>query len=224
MIKFRLGENKEERLFSKPDFLLGTSHTIGIIQQLIKLINIREGQDCEKNLQHWIVSGLQNVYLKNSIDSIGGRRLNGGLQGLFILNEEPDELKQKAVDKIFGMELNNRVTTGEFPCGNNFIIEGIKRAQGREGAKYKKYFTNLEKDKDFIQSMRDLIHFISLCISGQANTNDNYYRTINRNIKVDYLKSNKYTEIDLRKIIIQCLLNYFESNGLSYSEKFKDYI
>lgn len=222
MIKFKLGE--EEKLFSRPDFILGTSHSIGIVQQLVKLINIREGQDCERNLQHWIISGLQNVYLKNSISEVKKFQLVGGYQGLFILNEEPDELKQKAIDKIFGTELNNRVTAGELLCGNSFIIEGIKRAQGREGAKYKKYFTNLEKDKDFIQSIRDLIHFISLCISEQANTNDNYYRTINRNIKVDYLRSNKYTEIDLRKIIIQCLLNYFESNGLSYSEKFKDYI
>ena len=135
------------KLFAKPEYKFSTTHTVGIIQQLVKLIKIHNGIDADNNLEHWIIENLQNVYLKNSFDKMN-KKISVGPQGLLVRNEDLEVIKNeyKTYNKLFGQELEDNITSGKISAGDDFIIEGIKRAEGTGGVKYKRYFRGLEKD------------------------------------------------------------------------------
>ena len=209
------------KLFSSADFEFSTIHTIGIIQQLVKLVKINSGVDADSNLEHWIIEGLQNVYLKNSYKEIKGRerKLKVGSQGLFVLNEDPNVINNnKIFYKLFGKELENNIESGKISAGDNYIIEGIKRAEGTGGTKYMRHFRGLEKDTEFISMMRRLVKFIALCLSGQLKPSENFYSKRIDNTKVDYSLKTINTIQEIRAMIIMCLISYFESTGQEYSK------
>ena len=200
------------KLFSSPEFEFSTTHAVGIIQQLIKLVKIHEGIDADNNLEHWIIEGLQNVYLKNSYKEIKGRenKLRVGSQGLFILNEDPNTIISNNIFfKLFSQELKDKIISGKVSAGDDFIIEGIKRAEGTGGVKYKRYFRGLEKDPEFIVMMRRLVKFIALCLSGQLKPSENFYSRRIDNTKVDYSLKTINTIQEVRAIIVRCLISYF---------------
>lgn len=209
------------KLFSSPDFKFSTTHTVGIIQQLVKLVKIHDGIDSDNNLEHWIIDNLQNVYLKNSYKEVKGRdgKLKVGPQGLLILSEDIDVIyNNQTFYKLFGRELENNITFGKISAGDDFIIEGIKRAEGTEGLKYKRYFRGLEKDPEFIAMMRRLVKFTALCLSGQLKPSENFYSKRIDNTKVDYSLKTINTIQEIRAIIVRCLISYFESTGQEYSK------
>lgn len=209
------------KLFSSPEFEFSTIHTVGIIQQLIKLVKIHEGIDADNNLEHWIIEGLQNVYLKNSYKEIKGRenKLRVGSQGLFILNEDPNTIISNNIFfKLFSQELKDKIISGKVSTGDDFIIEGIKRAEGTGGVKYKRYFKGLEKDPEFIAMMRRLVKFTALCLSGQLKPSENFYSKRIDSLKVDYSLKAINTIQEIRAIIVRCLISYFESTGQEYSK------
>lgn len=145
------------KLFAKPEYKFSTTHNVGIIQQLVKLVKIHDGVDADNDLEHWIIENLQNVYLKNSFDKVKkNKNILVGPQGLLVLNENPETIKNehKIYHKLFGQELEDNITSGKISAGDDFIIEGIKRAEGTGGIKYKRYFRGLEKDPEFIAMMR----------------------------------------------------------------------
>ena len=216
------------KLFSSPGFDFSTIHTVGIIQQLVKLVKIHSGVDSDNNLEHWIINGLQNTYLKNCCNEIRGRenRMKIGPQGLFVLNENPETIKNwsKTFYKLFGRELEDNIESGKISAGDDFIIEGIKRAEGTGGVKYKKYFRGLEKDPEFIAMMRRLVKFIALCLSGQLKSSENFYSRRIDNTKVDYSLKTINTIQEIRAIIVRCLISYFESTGQEYSKDLTLYV
>ena len=207
------------KLFTKPEYKFSTTHTIGIIQQLVKLVKIHSGVDADNNLEHWIIEGLQNVYLKNSFDEIKkNKKILIGSQGLLVRNENPETIKNqsKIFYKLFGRELEDNIEFGKVSSGDDFIIEGIKRAEGTGGVKYKRYFRGLEKDPEFIAMLRRLVKFIALCLSGQLKSSENFYSRRIDNTKVDYSLKTINTIQEIRAIIIRCLISYFESTGQEY--------
>jgi len=209
------------KLFSSPEFELSTTHAVGIIQQLIKLVKIHEGIDADNNLEHWIIEGLQNVYLKNSYKEIKGRenKLRVGSQSLFILNEDPNTIISNNIFfKLFSQELKDKIISGKVSAGDDFIIEGIKRAEGTGGIKYKRHFRGLEKDLEFIAIIRRLVKFIALCLSGQLKPSENFYSKRIDSLKVDYSLKTINTIQEIRAIIVRCLISYFESTGQEYSK------
>ena len=116
------------KLFAKPEYKFSTIHTVGIIQQLVKLVKIPSGMDADNNLEHWIIEGLQNVYLKNSFDEIKkNKKTLIGSQGLLVRNEDLNIIKinSKTFYKLFGRELEDNIESGKVSSGNDFIIEGI---------------------------------------------------------------------------------------------------
>ena len=207
------------KLFAKPEYKFSTTHTVGIIQQLVKLIKIHNGIDADNNLEHWIIENLQNVYLKNSFDKMN-KKISVGPQGLLVRNEDLEVIKDeyKTYNKFFGQELEDNITSGKISAGDDFIIEGIKRAEGTGGVKYKRYFRGLEKDPEFIAMMRRLVKFISLCLSGQLKPSENFYSRRIDNIKVDYSLKTINTIQEIRAMIVRCLISYFESIGQEYSK------
>lgn len=187
-------------------------------------MNIYSGIDADQNFKHWIIETLQNVYLQNSLDEAKPRPLNGGSQSIFILNEDIDTVKPDlSITNVFGDEIINNLRDGKLKCGDEFVIAGIKRAEGEGGTKYRKYFSNLEKDHDYIWNLRHLIKFISLCLSGQLSPTDGFYDNRINYVKVNYARKNTRTVEEIRVIIIECLISYLESNGLEYSSKLQDY-
>ena len=209
------------KLFAKPEYKFSTTHTVGIIQQLVKLVRIHSGVDADNNLEHWIIENLQNVYLKNSYEKIKRNyKIIIGPQGLLVLNENPETIKNehKIYHKLFGQELEDNISSGKISSGDDFIIEGIKRAEGTGGVKYKKYFRGLEKDPEFIAMMRRLVKFIALCLSGQLKPSENFYSRRIDNTKVDYSLKTINTIQEIRAIIVRCLISYFESTGQEYSK------
>ena len=209
------------KLFAKPEYKFSTTHTVGIIQQLVKLVEIHNGVDADNNLEHWIIGNLQNVYLKNSFDEINkNKKISVGPQGLLVRNEDPEVIKDeyKIYNKLFGQELEINIESGKISVGDDFIIEGIKRAEGTGGVKYKKYFRGLEKDPRFISMMRRLVKFMALCLSGQLKPSENFYSKRIDNTKVDYSLKMINTIQEIRAIIIECLISYFESTGQEYSK------
>ena len=209
------------KLFAKPEYKFSTTHTVGIIQQLIKLVRIHDGVDADNDLEHWIVENLQNVYLKNSFDEIKkNKKILIGPQGLLVRNENPETIKNqsKIFYKLFGRELEDNIESGKVSSGDDFIIEGIKRAEGTGGVKYKRYFRGLEKDPEFIAIMRRLVKFIALCLSGQLKPSENFYSKRIDSLKVDYSLKTINTIQEIRAIIVRCLISYFESTGQEYSK------
>ena len=209
------------KLFAKPEYKFSTTHTVGIIQQLVKLVRIHDGVDADNDLEHWIVENLQNVYLKNSFDEIKkNKKILIGPQGLLVRNENPETIKNqsKIFYKLFGRELEDNIESGKVSSGDDFIIEGIKRAEGTGGVKYKRYFRGLEKDPEFIAMMRRLVKFIALCLSGQLKPSENFYSRRIDNTKVDYSLKTINTIQEIRAIIVRCLISYFESTGQEYSK------
>ena len=209
------------KLFAKPEYKFSTTHNVGIIQQLVKLVKIHSGVDADNNLGHWIIENLQNVYLKNSFDKVKkNKNILVGPQGLLVLNENPETIKNehKIYHKLFGQELEDNISSGKISAGDDFIIEGIKRAEGTGGVKYKKYFRGLEKDPEFIAMMRRLVKFIALCLSGQLKPSENFYSRRIDNTKVDYSLKTINTIQEIRAIIVRCLISYFESTGQEYSK------
>ena len=209
------------KLFAKPEYKFSTTHTVGIIQQLVKLVKIPSGMDADNNLEHWIIEGLQNVYLKNSFDEIKkNKKILIGSQGLLVRNENPETIKNqsKIFYKLFGRELEDNIESGKVSSGDDFIIEGIKRAEGTGGVKYKRYFRGLEKDPEFIAMLRRLVKFIALCLSGQLKSSENFYSRRIDNTKVDYSLKTINTIQEIRAMIVRCLISYFESTGQEYSK------
>ena len=209
------------KLFAKPEYKFSTTHTVGIIQQLVKLVRIHDGVDADNDLEHWIVENLQNVYLKNSFDEIKkNKKILIGPQGLLVRNENPETIKNqsKIFYKLFGRELEDNIESGKVSSGDDFIIEGIKRAEGTGGVKYKRYFRGLEKDPEFIAMMRRLVKFIALCLSGQLKPSENFYSRRIDNTKVDYSLKTINTIQEIRAMIVRCLISYFESTGQEYSK------
>lgn len=209
------------KLFAKPEYKFSTTHNVGIIQQLVKLVKIHSGVDADNNLGHWIIENLQNVYLKNSFDKVKkNKNILVGPQGLLVLNENPETIKNehKIYHKLFGQELEDNISSGKISAGDDFIIEGIKRAEGTGGVKYKRYFRGLEKDPEFIAMMRRLVKFIALCLSGQLKPSENFYSKRIDNTKVDYSLKTINTIQEIRVIIVKCLISYFESTGQEYSK------
>lgn len=209
------------KLFAKPEYKFSTTHTVGIIQQLVKLVRIHDGVDADNDLEHWIVENLQNVYLKNSFDEIKkNKKILIGPQGLLVRNENPETIKNqsKIFYKLFGRELEDNIESGKVSSGDDFIIEGIKRAEGTGGMKYKRYFRGLEKDPEFIAMMRRLVKFTALCLSGQLKPSENFYSRRINNTKVDYSLKTINTIQEIRAIIVRCLISYFESTGQEYSK------
>ena len=209
------------KLFTKPEYKFSTTHTVGIIQQLVKLVKIPSGMDADNNLEHWIIEGLQNVYLKNSFDEVKkNKKTLIGPQGLLVRNENPETIKNqsKIFYKLFGRELEDNIESGKVSSGDDFIIEGIKRAEGTGGVKYKRYFRGLEKDPEFIAMMRRLVKFIALCLSGQLKPSENFYSRRIDNTKVDYSLKTINTIQEIRAMIVRCLISYFESTGQEYSK------
>ena len=209
------------KLFAKPEYKFSTTHTVGIIQQLVKLVRIHDGVDADNDLEHWIVENLQNVYLKNSFDEIKkNKKILIGPQGLLVRNENPETIKNqsKIFYKLFGRELEDNIESGKVSSGDDFIIEGIKRAEGTGGVKYKRYFRGLEKDPEFIAMIRRLVKFIALCLSGQLKPSENFYSRRIDNTKVDYSLKTINTIQEIRAIIVRCLISYFESTGQEYSK------
>lgn len=223
-ISRKTGEIIEQREFSSSEFLLGTIHTSGIVQQLVKLMNIYDGEDARRNLRHWIIETLQNVYLKNAFRDSEVNRLRGGYQSLFILNEDVSSLdRNKSIIDVAGNEFRVKIENGSLKCGEDWILEGIKRAEGEGGLKYGRYFRGLERDKDFIEAIRNLIKYISLTISGQITGTENFYDSKVTRLSVDYKRKNSYSIQEIRAIIIQCLIIYFDSNGLEYDPMFEEF-
>jgi hypothetical protein len=215
------------KLFAKPEYKFSTTHTVGIIQQLVKLVKIPDGMDADNNLEHWIIDGLQNVYLKNSFDEIKkNKKILIGPQGLLVRNENPETIKSqsKMFYNLFGRELEDNIESGKVSSGDDFIIEGIKRAEGTGGVKYKRYFRGLEKDPEFIAMMRRLVKFIALCLSGQLKHSENFYSRRIDNTKVDYSLKTINTIQEIRAIIVRCLISYFESTGQEYSKDLTLYV
>ncbi len=209
------------KLFAKPEYKFSTTHTVGIIQQIVKLVRIHDGVDADNDLEHWIVENLQNVYLKNSFDEIKkNKKILIGPQGLLVRNENPETIKNqsKMFYKLFGRELEDNIESGKVSSGDDFIIEGIKRAEGTGGVKYKRYFRGLEKDPEFIAIMRRLVKFTALCLSGQLKPSENFYSRRIDNTKVDYSLKTINTIQEIRAIIVRCLISYFESTGQEYSK------
>lgn len=209
------------KLFSKSEYKFSTSHAIGIIQQLVKLVKIHSGVDSDNNLEHWIIENLQNVYLKNSFDEVkkSRRALIIGPQGLLVRNEDSTTIiNNKTFYDLFGQELEDNIKSGKVSTGDDYIIEGIKRAEGTGGVKYKRYFRGLEKDPEFIAMMRRLVKFIALCLSGQLKPSENFYSRRIDNTKVDYSLKTINTIQEIRAIIVRCLISYFESTGQEYSK------
>ena len=209
------------KLFTKPEYKFSTTHTVGIIQQLVKLVKIPSGMDADNNLEHWIIEGLQNVYLKNSFDEIKkNKKILIGSQGLLVRNENPETIKNqsKIFYKLFGRELEDNIESGKVSSGDDFIIEGIKRAEGTGGVKYKRYFRGLEKDPKFIAMMRRLVKFIALCLSDQLKPSEKFYSRRIDNTKVDYSLKTINTIQEIRAMIVRCLISYFESTGQEYSK------
>ena len=104
------------KLFAKPEYKFSTTHTVGIIQQLVKLVRIHDGVDADNDLEHWIVENLQNVYLKNSFDEIKkNKKILIGPQGLLVRNENPETIKNqsKIFYKLFGRELEDNIESGK---------------------------------------------------------------------------------------------------------------
>ena len=216
------------KLFSNPDFEFSTTHSIGIIQQLVKLMNIYQGTEADNNLRHWIIETLQNVYLKTSYNEVRPRlsQLKTGPQSLFVLGDENlfNPKNEKEFRSIFGNELLESIEKGNKPTSDNFIKTGIKRAEGEGGNKYGRYFRNLENDKDFIPALKRLIKFISLCLAGQLSPNENFYNNKIDRLKINYLAKNVHSVEEIRAIIISCLISYFESNGIfDYSKNLSLY-
>jgi hypothetical protein len=215
------------KLFAKPEYKFSTTHTVGIIQQLVKLVKIPSGMDADNNLEHWIIEGLQNVYLKNSFDEVKkNKKILIGSQGLLVRNEDLNIIKinSKTFYNLFGRELEDNIESGKVSLGDDFIIEGIKRAEGTGGVKYKKYFRGLEKDLEFIAMMRRLVKFIALCLSGQLKPSENFYSRRIDNTKVDYSLKTINTIQEIRAIIVRCLISYFESTGQEYSKDLTLYV
>lgn len=224
MIILRKKNVVEERTFSKPDYLFGTNHIIGIIQQLVKLMNIRTGRDAEDNFSHWIAN-LQGAFIRQILASVAStNNLIGGYQSMLILNEDKDRIiSDPKIRKVFGDELANDVSSGRLKCGDELIIEGIKSAEGDGGMKYKSHFTKLERDKEFIANLRTLLRHIALRLSGQLGPNDDYWDSTWKEVDYTRRSSVKYTEKQVREIIIQSLIKYFEAMGLEYSEALHEY-
>ena len=104
------------KLFAKPEYKFSTTHNVGIIQQLVKLVKIHSGVDADNNLGHWIIENLQNVYLKNSFDKVKkNKNILVGPQGLLVLNENPETIKNehKIYHKLFGQELEDNISSGK---------------------------------------------------------------------------------------------------------------
>lgn len=218
-----LRKSAEERLFSKPDYDFGTSHSIGIVQQIVKLLNIREGVDAERNFSHW-VANLQGAFIRQVLNTAPINKLLGGYQSMLILNENKDRINSDPkIEKVFGRNFVDEINEGKLKCGDDFAIEGIKSAEGEGGMKYRNYFTGLERDKDFIANLRTLLRYIALRLSGQFNPNEDFWTATWT--EVDYTRPVRvrYTEEQIRKIIIQSLIKYFEANSLDYSDKLHDY-
>ena len=218
-----LRRSAEERLFSKPDYDFGTSHSIGIVQQIVKLLNIRDGVDAERNFSHWIAN-LQGAFIRQVLGSAPINKLAGGYQSMLILNEDKSRINSDPkIEKIFGRNFVDEVNEGKLECGDEFAIAGIKSAEGEGGMKYKNHFSGLERDKDFITNLRTLLRYIALRLSGQIGPNEDFWTATWT--EVDYTRPvrARYTEEQIRKIIIQSIIRYFEANGLEYSSKLHEF-
>lgn len=218
-----LRREPKEKTFSKPDYDFGTSHSIGIVQQLVKLMNIYSGVDAEQNFKHWI-KNLQGAFIRPALNSVKNKNLRGGYQSLLILNEDEDRIMSDTkLRDLFGVDLLTDIKGGKLKCGDNFAIEGIKSAEGEAGMKYRNHFTNLERDKDFIGNLRTLLRYIALRLSGQIGQSEDFWTATYK--EVDYTRPAKvwYTEDQIRKIMIQSLIKYFEAMGLDYSETLHEY-